>query len=468
MTKRSVLRMVALVGSILLWTTPAVAVAEPQPGTGILASDPTAAESIRFREAFGLRSDSTFVQGTLRNPAFSSEAYGVPLSTAEIAELFRRARIQVATEDDAIPFARTLPGFAGAYLDQHQGGRPVLLFTKPETIERDAIAKLLPDDADLQIGRARRTESELAELKARATAEREEWAAQGIDIVRVGIRPSLNTIRIGVLKLTSDKDEALKTAYGADVVVYETEVAHSDVCDAFDDCLPMKGGIAIRRSNSTLTQCSAGFVVRRTDTSGLAILTAGHCIEVHGGEGAAWKHNTVTFGVALKETWVGLVPSPGHRGPSDVGLISIQTEDVPATKNQMRRTNGSVASVTSYLLTPIEGGQACRVAQQGHKCGPISDPDVGHASPAGGGNMWVDHTAEVFPVVDAINGDSGAPMFYYPGGGTCCSPVRALGTHVHSRNPEDEMTWFSPYWVGRSDYDDRFPYTYNICLSASC
>lgn len=36
----------------------------------------------------------------------------------------------------------------------------------------------------------------------------------------------------------------------------------------------------------------------------------------------------------------------------------------------------------------------------------------------------------------------------------------------------DETNWFSPYFIGRSDYDaipdSLAAYTYNICLTSSC
>ena len=129
---------------------------------------------------------------------YSSEPFGVPLAEAELAEMFRRARIQSAM-DDAIAHARTLDGFAGAYLDQKQGGRPVFMFTAPDAARRSALAARLPEGADVQVKEAVRTESELAELKGRVEADVEDWTTTGIEIVRVAIRTSLNTLRIGVL-----------------------------------------------------------------------------------------------------------------------------------------------------------------------------------------------------------------------------------------------------------------------------
>ncbi len=138
-------------------------------------------------------------------------------------------------------------------------------------------------------------------------------------------------------------------------------------------------------------------------------------------------------------------------------------------KNQMRRTNGSVASVTGHLVLP-EGGQACRVGiNGGHDCGVITDPDVGNESVVPGlATMWVTHTAEVN--FDSLGGDSGGPVFRYPGGGTCCSPVYALGTHVHSLDLPNELSWYSPIYWGVQDYD-ALPgpsYTYGLCLNSAC
>jgi len=88
---------------------------------------------------------------------------------------------------------------------------------------------------------------------------------------------------------------------------------------------------------------------------------------------------------------------------------------------------------------------------------------------AGWQSMNVLHTAVVN--FDSLGGDSGGPVFFYPGGGTCCSPVTALGTHVHSETGAGANEgWFSPYSRGRAAYADLFPagHTFNLCLTATC
>ena len=274
-------------------------------------------DAIRFRTTFGLPADLDFVRATLSDVAnYSSEAYGVPLADDEVTELLRRASIEDALPL-AIDIAREAGGFAGVYLDQPRGGRPIFMTTRPTEELRVALASALPVGANVELVAATRTEADLAKLKESIEADRPSWLSSGVHIVRVGIRPSLNTVRIGVL--TSDESAApsIHARYGDDVVVHETQIAHADACVAANNCRPMKGGIAINPTGGPAAVCTSGFVVRRTDTSALAMLTAGHCIQKWGGFDQAWQHNADGFGRALYETF-----EVGGSGWADVGLIN--------------------------------------------------------------------------------------------------------------------------------------------------
>lgn len=380
--------------------------------------------------------------------------------------MFRRARIQSAM-DVAIAEARKSDTFAGAYLDQQNGGRPVFLFTVLEPGVSARLAGLLPEGSDVQVGQASKTEREIAQLQERVVAEHEALARAGIDVIRVAIREDSNTIRIGVHDLTATAEKELKSRYGADAVVFEASVAQSDACaGGSNDCRPMKGGLAINHDGGQVGECTSGFVIRRTDSGALGLLTAGHCIQVHGGFDETWRHNSIAFGHALYETWV-----PGGSGNADVGLIDLFSgEEAQMTaKNRVRRTNQGEASVT-VVSAPVLHGQACRIGvTSGQDCGMITDTDDANWSAVQGWqSMNVLHTA-VFDK-DSLGGDSGGPVIFYPGGGSCCSPVTALGTHVHSGTVAESTSWFSPYSWGRSAYSDLFPggQTYNICLTPSC
>jgi len=426
------------------------------------------ADAVRFRAEYGLASGVEFVRETLRDTArYSAEPYGVPLSGAEIGELLRRGEVQNAM-DSALEIARSRPDFAGAYLDQLNRGRPVFLFTSDAKDFVPALASRLPSGADPQVAVVERTEQVLVDLKARVEGDLTELWELGVRVAHVGVDVPDNTVEVGLLDLGADSVAAVKQRYGEHVEVVAGTIGQADVCDASNNCRPIKGGISINPTGIAPEQCTSGFVVKRTDTSTLAILTAGHCIEYWGGYDVAWQHNSQGFGRALYETW-----KPGGTGAADVGLITIQSPDVAlmTNKNHMRRTNGSLASVTN-VASPVAGGSVCRVGlRSGHDCGTIIVPNEGNWSETPDGRkMWVSNTTRVS--FDSSGGDSGGPVFFYPGGGTCCTPVTALGTHVHSKpdGTTGAYGWFSPYFTGRNDYAAMFPagHTYNICLTASC
>lgn len=461
----------ALLGALISFgmLLPAEAAAAPEPYTLVTpaADDARVAEAVRFRSGFGLRADVAFVRETILDTlSYSTEPYGIPLSAAEIAEMLRRGAIQNAM-DAALDVARTRPDFAGAYLDQQRRGRPVFLFTSDRSSLLPELEQALPGGSDPQVGVAARTELELLALKDRIVGDLPELWSDGIRVAQVGVDIEQNTVFAGVINFSDAALGQIKDRYGEYVVVTTGQVVESDVCEASNNCRPIKGGISMNPTGNPVPQCTSGFVVKRTDTATLAILTAGHCIQVNGGRDQAWQHNAQGFGRALYETWV-----PGGSGTADVGLITIQSPDVAimTNKNQMRRTNGSVANVTS-VASPVQNGQACRVGlTSGHDCGMITVVTQSNLSEVNG---WQDMTVTETTRVnfDSSGGDSGGPVFFYPGGGTCCTPVTALGTHVHSEpDATGDEGWFSSYSRGRSAYAALFPggQTYNLCLTASC
>jgi hypothetical protein len=404
---------------------------------------------------------------------FTSEPYGIPLSDAELSEMFRRARIQ-ASLDDAIERARAFDSFAGVYLDQHNGGRPVFMFAGSlPSIEADLEA-MLPSESDVQVVSARWTERELAAQREAVASDVSELAELGIRITLIGAPPRTNALEIGVDGLTSKAESELRARYGDEIAIVEASPAHADACtNGSNDCRPMKGGLAINKYQSTAVgQCTSGFLVERTDTEELHLLTAGHCLEKHTPVyDSAWEHNDIGFGRARYETF-----QAGGAGPADAGLITINAADLAqiTAKNRMRRNNTSAEASVTVWQTPVDGGQACRVGvTSGHDCGVVTDPEQSNPSVVTGlQTMTVTKTARVN--FDSDSGDSGGPVFYYPGGGTCCSPVTALGIHTHSEEEPiagvPDEGWFSTIQWSIIAYNDlpAPTYTFRMCLSASC
>lgn len=383
-------------------------------------------EAVQFREDFGFSTDVALVRTAQADRVgYSSEPYGVPLSKAERAEMGRRATIQVAL-DAAVDRANKVETYAGVYLDQRDGGRPVFLFTEPSTAPLAELRAMFPTDANVRIQGATRTERQLLDLKDRMTADLDALWKQGIQVVRIAYKPSINTLRIGVQGVTDGQAATLKSRYLDDMEVFEDAVAQADSCPT-TSCRPMKAGIGINPTGlSSSAVCTSGWIARAGSTGRpFVLVTAGHCIERWGGETQAWQHPVGSgFGRALKETWQnGTTTNPGQ-GPSDVGLITIQSGPLAemTQKNQIRRKTTDPNSITNVtgVDTPQEGDQACRVGiASGHgTCGTVTEPLVARFSdvdnwptPPSFRRMRVTHATTWNR--DSQGGDSGGPVFYY-------------------------------------------------------
>lgn len=424
-------------------------------------------DAAQFRQTFGLNATPEVLRTAAADTTtYSTWPYGVPLSKVEIAEMGRRAQVQAAV-NKLLPQTRSLPGWGGVYLDQQAGGQPVFLFTSglPKDV-RDQIASALPAGTAFRVEAATRTEAQLLAQKAKIEADLPSTWASGIDVVRVAVKTSENRLRIGVHDLTDAERQMLLARYGAEIDVFEDGVAVSDACGGYNDCRPIKGGISINHDGGSAGECTSGFVVRG-DTGALYLLTAGHCIQVHGGYDTLWEHDNDSFGRARRETW-----TPGGTGAADVGLITIFSAEqtLMTHKNQMRRTTNSVVSVVGVeMIGPgSEGGQACRVGRRsGHDCGIITEWSVGRASKVTGyKQMWVTDTTTMN--FDSLGGDSGGSVFYYDNGGTTGSVV-VLGTHVHSEEGTGaNESWFSNFWAGTVYYEQLWGMGYSPCLTAAC
>lgn len=211
-----------LLGVALATSGVAAASGADAPDDDVAAAD---AHAIEFRQTFGFRSDADHVRAAREDTEnYSSDVFGVPLSEAEHAELFRRGEIQAAM-DAAIAEARSVDTFAGAYLDQQRGGRPVFMFTDSQPARAEQLAIHFPEGADVQVTRAARSERDIAALRARVKADWDELASQGIEVVQLGAPVHTNTILIGVKGLTDAEAAVLRDRYGEHITVEPGEIA---------------------------------------------------------------------------------------------------------------------------------------------------------------------------------------------------------------------------------------------------
>jgi hypothetical protein len=443
--------------ALLMTALPAPALTADGTDTSLIDATPSEADAIRFRSTFGFESSLAFVRSAAADGSrYSNVDYGVPLDAAEVAELNRRAAIQEAI-DPMVEKASTNDTFAGVYLDQKAGGAPVFMFTAGISDRAKELSEFVPAEFGFRTESAARTYRELTEVNDQIASSWERLRAEGIDIVRAGIRTDQNIVEVGVTGLTTKTSNRLTTEFGPGIVVVENRVAQADACVSVSNCRPMKGGIKITRPTG---YCTSGFVVKTSNTGEIMMLTAGHCLHVHGGLGAVWSHNSDTFGIAAEDTW-----HPGVTRNGDVGLIDIYTSEVPATKNQLLDASTTVKSVGGWDSAQLVGDQTCRAgATWGVDCGQIRLVNVTRASTVSGvGTMTVQHTNEVS--FDSTGGDSGGSMYFRSG-----AIVVAQGTHVHSdvdtANPA--YGWFTPISWGKSTFSGIWGYDYSVCVSSSC
>lgn len=450
------LGLAALFAGLLLASVPDVGIsAEPTDTDSSVFAKATA-----LREALGFQSDPSFVWSTLLDPVrFPNTDWGVPMSDAEAVELHRRELTQSAMEP-ATGYAGVQAGYAGVYIDHQNGGIPVYLFTGDAELHRAAIRARLPDSTEFDLRSVERSYSDLQELRERVELARGDLAALGIAVHLTGIQPSSNSVVVGVEMLTPAGPGILQARFGPGLSLREQGPGVPDACNSMYDCWPPKGGIEVK-SSATGNKCTSGWVAKRTDTFALVLVTAGHCIEIGGGENTVWTHKTNSIGKAQKETW-----ASGADG--DVGLIGIYASSTPTTKNRLiaAMPNGvySVTSVrTSYWQH--QGDVVCRVGRTtGLSCGTITVEDVTNDSCVGSTCRAIDHTWEVN--FDSTGGDSGGPIYSSRIDGTKV----ALGTHVHS-DPDGTPGahgWYTPIDWGQWAYNQLFGISYSICVTSSC
>jgi len=457
---------------VLLGATPIAAISSDE--SEVNPSD--LADDIRFRTSFAFRSDVEFVRAAAGDPVgYPNLEFGVPLSAEEAREVHRRFNVQAATRD-AMDYANEQEAFAGRYMDHSAGGIPVFMFASDPDAHRALIADLLGPAVDFRLEEVDWSLKQLLELQSAVEAEVEALATNGVHIVETAILAEQNAVLVGVQSLDEHSRSALADVIGPGLILEESAPAHSD-CVNGSDCRPIKGGLAITADNGG--QCTSGFVVKRTGTGALHLLTAGHCIDRNGGYDGIWRHDGLGYGRAREETW-----QPGYVRTADVGLTTIFSGEVAnmTSKNLMHRGAGNVYGVVGQVTGAQQGinDTVCRYGRNGgYTCGHINALYANRLSCVGTppATTCVTVTKTIRVNFDSEGGDSGGPMFMFTSPPpTYTTYVLAMGTHVHSeyeepgpyQDPQPWYGWYSPVDVGAAQFNSNWGYTYSLCTTASC
>jgi len=453
---RNSILLAAVVGSLLVAATSTITYGSDVAQLGA-PTNRQVADAVRFRTTFGFDASASRVAASFADrSAFPNDEFGVPLTPAEAADMNRRIRLQ----QDAIPaaeFAASRPNYAGIYRDQLSGGIPVFLFTEVGSDDASAIQALLPKGAAFRVERAARTFSDLLEIQSQIGDAIPDLSKLGVDVILTGIDEQANKVVVGLTSDLRSGGETLRGRFGDALVVRHQELGQADACTGPNNCPPLKGGLGILAPDNG--PCTSAYIAKRTDTGQFVMVTAGHCIAVHGGQGAQWRHGSgadlIQIGQAQKNTWVA-------GANADVGLIGIYTASVPATKNQFLAQVGDLRNLTSRVSLGNQhvGDVACRSGRtSGRTCGTIAVVNVDRQSCVGTTCKTIHHMVEVS--FDSTGGDSGGPMYYGSAG---------LGLHIHS-DPDSQPNahgWYSPLDWAISEYQSRWGIPYNYCFTTAC
>lgn len=457
--------------AVVALVQPAAAADDPAVTEADRAQRTDVAHAEEFRAELGFDASRETVLRAVNDLAgYPDMTWGIPMTTAEADEMQRRIDVMHAVHP-VVRAAQQDPTWAGWWIDQHDGGTPVLLFAADSAGKRAELQKAAPSTVKYRVERASRSLRELEAVQGAVSGQAAELRSQGVPVTGASIRVRTNEVIIDVApsSLTASRAK-IRGAFG-DVTVRGSEEAEADYCPE-TGCLPLKGGIGFTDQNGNWP-CTTGYLARRTDTSPdrLVVVTAGHCIK-YGTANDPYKHGSSNIGSSLSVG--GTVHVYFSRSNADVGVIAPST--IPTYRNRILvdespETTVSVETALSWDLQ-AEGMAVCRMGKTtGRQCGTIRIRDDDRYSEVTGYAINLIEGVVVYSR-DANGGDRGGPMFYTRINSSGSTYAVLLGTHVHSQDayaPTGGLGWYSPWDRGISQLQSTFP-TLRLtpCLTNSC
>ncbi len=246
----------------------------------VSAEPPDAVErAVAFREGFGLPADRNTIQSLLADPQTSDNQWQVPLSADERSQVERQLAFQ-QEDHDLLSFVRAdLKGFAGVFIDHPNGGRYVVLTTRPPTADqRQQAERLAPDGARVVFRDADRTYDQLMEVYDSISDEAQQ--SEDSSVLGIGLTEKENLVVVSVGLDTPERVvKDLTDRYGNAIRVERHAADEATACNDRFDCHadPWRGGIEMQANGSSNPACTMGFQVYEPSTGDKLVLSAGHC-----------------------------------------------------------------------------------------------------------------------------------------------------------------------------------------------
>lgn len=354
------------------------------------------------RRAFGLQSDSSHVLSLIASGSDLGRAEtGMVLTRVEAEAINLQSRMDFASavSESILPFARPRADFGGAYIDQLDGGRLVLLFTGADEL-RDRELRAREPDASLGITMLEVTHS-YASLREAVEGMPDAWKSvfgevpffgAGIDVPRNAVRVEVDP---GLLRSVQRAVGRLEAALGVPIGVVVGEPSEpAQTCPSRATChTPMEAGALIRQSSTT---CTMGFHIRIGSDEQL--LSSGHC-----GYGSSTTWSMTNYGIIGTEQGTLFAPQGDD-------VMKVQMGDSQASE----WIYGSTALVGGYRA-PIFGEAICASlgVTNAVDCGTVSDDFKGYNISGTWGTYYVFGGDGQGLAIGG--GDSGSPVYVRSG-----------------------------------------------------
>jgi hypothetical protein len=451
-------------------TPPVVAVDSSPVNTSVATSDRgDLGHATEFRAELGFDASSeTVVQAAQDGIGYPDLTWGIPLSIAEAAELQRRIKTMESVHP-AVKAAEEDPTWAGWWIDQRDGGTPVLQFAADPEAKRALVEQRVPSGTKVRIVQVATPIRELRAKQDEIADAADSLRPDGVQITNISVNTVSNRVDVYLESVTDAAKAVIWSRFGDAIVIGQRGTATADLCPE-NACFPVKGGMGMTDQNSNWP-CTVGYMAKRTDTTPdrLVFITAGHCV-LFGTATGPWKHGITTIGTSLSfngtnvHTW-------WQNSAADVGVVVVSSTQIPAVKNNIL-VNQSPVTVKPFEIQlswdlQVPGMAVCRMGRTtGKQCGTIIDNDDTQLSVVDGqGSKTIQHV--VVYGRDAKGGDSGGSIYYVSG-----TYAVLLGTHVHSQDgyvPSGGLAWYSPWDRGIYQIQSHFSgLTLQPCISSTC
>jgi hypothetical protein len=358
------------------------------------------------RAALGLPADAMTV-GSLLGSAKDVGApdWGISMTAAEEAAVDLPGRSQFSHEvsRSVLPYARTLPGYGGAYFDAASRGELIVILKDHDQAGEAGIAARMPAvSRGLRFAYRALTEKELG-AAVRRTETVWDGVVRGIRLERASVDLPAGRVVVEVapsdLAAVQGSEAALTTALGAPVTVQAAASDDFDTsCTDRDHCVaPVKAGIRLYQGAiDNYNECTLGWPVVTISGGDGQFVTSGHC----GYTGSnSWLHPGAPGNHVLGTEQATAYGNNGH----DAMRVSMVDSNLGYGIYGESRTVKGESSGTPGMTVCDSRGHANVI-----DCGTVSSIDVRWYSNTGGYYVYGGSTTGIAQ----IGGDSGSPLYY--------------------------------------------------------